>query len=81
MTRDEAIATVETIWGGGRKAATHQIDTLAALGLLTLDEPKTPEDRFWDALSAGSNGSTWVGLTRGGLQHVLNDANLKLVEK
>lgn len=91
MTREEAISIYAKHTGPfvkrtlpsdvQRECAEYGIDLFVALGILTLEEPKSAEDKLWEVLSGECGGNSWIGLTRGGLSRVLNDANLKLVEK
>lgn len=47
MTRDEAIEKARVPFGSGTN---YLVDALAALGVIKLDEPKTPEDELLEAL-------------------------------
>lgn len=51
MTRDEAIrAASHAIDSGGNNAMEKWVNVFVALGMLKLDEPKTPERKLRDAV-------------------------------
>lgn len=72
MTRGKAIATVSAALGCHTEAAAHQVDMLAALGILKLDEPKQPYEILAKELGWGENCTTTLKdtLDRNGLRVV-----------
>ena len=75
MTRDEAVdKVVEPDAGYDFQFAL--IDSLVALGILKLDEPKSPVARLCEALGGDADGNGGSILSAG-----LRKANLKIVEK
>lgn len=85
MTRDEAIECLwvpspPQSWAVGKGDAADMVDRLAALGVLTLDEPKCPTERAVDAMFS-------LGVIHGGMitpRHAIQaiaSAGLKIMEK
>lgn len=70
MTRDKAEKIAKSFWGN---SAGDAIDTLEALGMLKLDEPKSVEKKIYD-LCYGKINDGW-------LKTELDKAGLKIVEK
>ena len=75
MTRDEALQILRVPHDGNFTESL--VDALVALVILKLDEPKTAEDIFREAIGEVPihYRNAWKILD------VLNDANLKIVEK
>lgn len=92
MTRDEAIAVVRRHYViansvTGMTYGLHQInscansevDMLVALGLLKLDEPKTPEQKLLDAMVRENVVPNYFAADN--LKYLLGICGLKIVEK
>jgi len=81
MTRDEAIAIRNEIYGGGPNRicdrAVHDVDNYIKLGMLKVDEPKSVEAKFRDALYEMFPDPLMLRNVRMCLDH----AGLKIVEK
>jgi hypothetical protein len=77
MTRDEAANIVFEL-AADTSQATGFVDTLAALGVLKFDEPKSPWDRAVDALFERAEGGMLT--PRHALAAIIS-AGLKIVEK
>lgn len=90
MTRDEAIAIFRTHMSFATdrdvdiqtrldEAAVQSVNAFSALGMLKIDEPKSADKKFRDAMAKlgyGKNSCVWPDLAR-----VFADASLKIVEK
>jgi len=80
MTRDEAIDTVRDaveFLGPRPRESAQWVDVFQKLGMLKLDEPKTPLQRAFDALV--QNGRSFADAEQCLLS--LQEAALKVVEK
>jgi hypothetical protein len=75
MTRKQAIEKVACAVNGAdpwTDAAAH-VDALVALGMLKLDEPKSPTERLCKELG-------WGGMNQAALESALSAAGLRIVE-
>ena len=75
MTRDEAIKIVED-QSGSKNFIEALVDALSGLGIIKLDEQKSANQRFDEALS-GIVALEW----RDRYWKIIHDAGLKIVEK
>ena len=75
MTRDEAIKIVED-QSGSKNFIEALVDALSGLGIIKLDEQKSTNQRFDEALS-GIVAREW----RDRYWKIIHDAGLKIVEK
>lgn len=76
MTRDEVIATIKNSYGFNGSNPHWLCDSLVALGLVKLDEPKTCDERFQDFLKLRGRYAMAEEIN-----DLLSDAGLMLVEK
>lgn len=77
MTRDEALKMLAGKFKSGPEFYSEFVDSLVALGLLKLDQPKSAVDRFCNAYH-GHGCAQSIGPS---IQSALDKANLKIVEK
>lgn len=76
MTRDEAIAIILRRHENGGSWEERSIDVLVALGILNLEDPKSPEEKLTAALERTNIGSRGETVLR-----AIEAAGLKLTEK
>jgi len=82
MTKEEAIKLVlrnmANSLSDSRITAEEFVDTLAALGVLKLEEPRTPWNKFVEGMVNQGHviGGSWLP----SVKKALNEYNLKIVE-
>lgn len=80
MTREEAIAKVTYRNNGDGHFSDSVVDSLVALGILKLDEPKSPAERRCEAIAA-SFGIFMSEIELRRMEQNFDAAGLKIVEK